>query len=137
MPAAVSMISASSREASALNACTRPSARRRRGGEVRGARGGGHDLEALRRLDEDLIERALAGQHVRQRVARREAEQHVDVREAEIAIEQHHAPAVAAEAVARLTETLVLPTPPLPPVTAMTCTGPLAARLRPLIELIP
>src|SRR5262245_47570211 len=35
----------------------------------------------------------------------------------------------ALRAVARLIETLVLPTPPLPPVTAITCTGPGAPAL--------
>ena len=63
-------------------------------------------------------------QHVLERVARRQSEQHIDVGEPEIAVQQHgRARPACANAVARFTATEVLPVPPLPPVTAMTCTG--------------
>ena len=59
-------------------------------GDARSAR---HDLNAMRRFENDFFQRALARQHVRHRVTRRQAEEHVDVREAEIAVEQHDAAA--------------------------------------------
>ena len=58
-------------------------------GKLRDTRRRGHHFETLRRIEDDFLERTIAGQHVGQREPRREPQKNVDVGEAEIAVQQH------------------------------------------------
>ena len=67
----------------------------------------------------DVGDVLLAGQHMADVVRRSEAEENVDVTKAEVGVDDADAVAEAgAEHAARLMTTFVLPTPPLPLVTA-------------------
>ena len=55
----------------------------------------GNDADAFRAADDDLVELALAREHVPEVQVGREPEQHVDVAEAEIGVEHRDAVALA------------------------------------------